>query len=54
MHCSVSVLPYMRLYRQMHGDTGIATDITRHVRAGGMARRIARSCRRLFVAKTTA
>jgi hypothetical protein len=43
-----------KLYRQMYANTGIATDSARHVRAGKMARLIARPCRRLFVAKATA
>ena len=43
-----------KLYRQMYANTGIATDSARHVRAGKMARLIAKPCRRLFVAKATA
>jgi radical SAM superfamily enzyme YgiQ (UPF0313 family) len=42
-----------KLYRQMYANTGIATDSARHVRAGQMARLIAKPCRRLFVAKAT-
>jgi hypothetical protein len=43
-----------KLYRQMYANTGIATDSARHVRAGKMARLIAKPCRRFFVAKATA
>jgi radical SAM superfamily enzyme YgiQ (UPF0313 family) len=43
-----------KLYRQMYANTGIATDSARHVRAGKMARLIAKPCRRFFVTKATA
>jgi radical SAM superfamily enzyme YgiQ (UPF0313 family) len=43
-----------KLYRQMYANTGIATDSARHVRANRMARLLAKPCRRLFVAKSTA
>ncbi|OFW17075.1 MAG: radical SAM protein [Acidobacteria bacterium RIFCSPLOWO2_12_FULL_67_14] len=39
-----------KLYRQMYANTGIATDSARHAKANRMARYLARSCRRLFVA----
>jgi hypothetical protein len=39
-----------KLYRQMYGNTGIATDSARHARSVRLARYIARACRRLFVA----
>ena len=43
-----------KLYRQMYANTGIATDSARHARASRMARWLARSCRRLFVAPVQA
>jgi hypothetical protein len=40
-----------KLYRQMYANTGMATDSARVSRATTMARLLAKSCRRLFVAK---
>jgi radical SAM superfamily enzyme YgiQ (UPF0313 family) len=40
-----------KLYRQMYGNTGIATDSARHAHSVRLARHIARACRPLFMAR---